>query len=213
MMAGLGFLILLVIALESILLANAFSPFLGGGRVLNVGCNRPDSWALAASSNKRRRRRRKDPPTDAAVEPGSVEKAPAKTEAPLLIEDEASADEVDTDDILDVAKFKFIDETEEAPPQQEDSEAIPLPDIRQALQKKQIEEELALAQEEEEDQRVRIKRTDKEAMAKVSKVVYLFRPEMDAKYCRSRSSAVSLWNNNRTQMPILRILRWRNMVL
>ena len=58
-------------------------------------------------------------------------------------------------------------EPEEAP-QQPDSQAIPLPDIREALKKKQMEEELARAQEEEEEQRVLIKRSDKEAFAKVS---------------------------------------------
>lgn len=52
--------------------------------------------------------------------------------------------------------------------QPESSEgAIPLPDIREALKKKQLEEELARAQEEEEEQRVLVNRSDKEAFAKV----------------------------------------------
>jgi hypothetical protein len=109
-MAGLGFLILLIIALESILLANAFAPFLGSGRALNVGSNRLDSWALAASK-KKRRRRRKEPPAPAAAEPASLEKdagkASAKAEVAIPMEDDASAEEVDPVDILDVAKFKF----------------------------------------------------------------------------------------------------------
>ena len=49
----------------------------------------------------------------------------------------------------------------------EENGAIPLPDIKQALKKKAMEEELARIEEEKDEQRVRIKRTDKEAFAKV----------------------------------------------
>jgi hypothetical protein len=48
-----------------------------------------------------------------------------------------------------------------------DSTAIPLPDIKQVLRKKEIEEEMARIEEEEEETKVRIKRTDRKAMAKV----------------------------------------------
>jgi hypothetical protein len=50
--------------------------------------------------------------------------------------------------------------------------AIPLPDIKQALRKKEMEEEQARIEEEEEETKVRIKRTDKKAMARVSIIVW-----------------------------------------
>jgi hypothetical protein len=50
---------------------------------------------------------------------------------------------------------------------QADSGAIPLPDIKQVLRKKFMEEELSRIEEEQEDKTVKIKRTDRKAMAKV----------------------------------------------
>jgi hypothetical protein len=50
---------------------------------------------------------------------------------------------------------------------QADSGAIPLPDIKQVLRKKFLEEELTRIEEEQEDQTVKIKRTDRKAMARV----------------------------------------------
>ena len=52
----------------------------------------------------------------------------------------------------------------------ESSSAIPLPDIKDALQKKEIEKELARVEEEKEQSRPKIKRSDKEAFAKVNKI-------------------------------------------
>ena len=54
------------------------------------------------------------------------------------------------------------------PKKQSASEAIPLPDIRQALQSKALEEEKARIEEEKEAARVKIKRSDKEAFTRVS---------------------------------------------
>ena len=48
-----------------------------------------------------------------------------------------------------------------------DNTAIPLPDIREALKKKQIEAELAQIEEEEKENKVLIKRSDKKALTKV----------------------------------------------
>jgi hypothetical protein len=48
--------------------------------------------------------------------------------------------------------------------------AIPLPDIKQTLRKKEMEEEIARMAEEKEEKKVRIKRTDKEAFRKVRKI-------------------------------------------
>lgn len=49
-----------------------------------------------------------------------------------------------------------------------DNTAIPLPDIREARRRKEIEEELARTEQEKEEQKVKIKRSDKEAFRKVS---------------------------------------------
>jgi hypothetical protein len=49
--------------------------------------------------------------------------------------------------------------------------AIPLPDIKQALKKKEMEEEIARFEEEKEVNKVRIKRTDKEAFRKVRQII------------------------------------------
>jgi hypothetical protein len=45
--------------------------------------------------------------------------------------------------------------------------ALPLPDIKQALRRKAMEEELARVEEEKESTKVKIKRTDRVAMARV----------------------------------------------
>lgn len=47
------------------------------------------------------------------------------------------------------------------------SDVLPLPDIKEARKKKQMEEEMARMDQENEEQKVRIKRTDKEAFRRV----------------------------------------------
>ena len=47
------------------------------------------------------------------------------------------------------------------------SNVIPLPDIKEARKKKQMEEELNRMEQEKEEQKVRIKRSDKKAFARV----------------------------------------------
>ena len=54
--------------------------------------------------------------------------------------------------------------------QESRSETIPLPDIKEARKRKQMEEELARMEQEKEAQKVKIKRSDKEAFAKASAV-------------------------------------------
>ena len=44
---------------------------------------------------------------------------------------------------------------------------IPLPDIKEVLKKKELEEELARIEEEQAETKVKIKRSDKKALAKV----------------------------------------------
>jgi hypothetical protein len=50
---------------------------------------------------------------------------------------------------------------------------IPLPDIRQALKKKAVEEELKRMEAEKQANRVKIKRSDKEAFRKVCRWLIL----------------------------------------
>lgn len=44
---------------------------------------------------------------------------------------------------------------------------IPLPDIKEVLKKKELEEELARIEEEQAETKVKIKRSDRKALAKV----------------------------------------------
>lgn len=55
-----------------------------------------------------------------------------------------------------------------ASPQQTDN-AIPLPDIKEVLKKKEMEQELARIEEEDDEQKVKIKRGDRKALLKVWK--------------------------------------------
>lgn len=48
-----------------------------------------------------------------------------------------------------------------------EGEPIPLPDIRDTLKRKEIEEEMARLSQEKEQQRPKIKRSDREAFVKV----------------------------------------------
>ena len=45
---------------------------------------------------------------------------------------------------------------------------IPLPDIKEVLRKKELEEEMARIEEDEEASKVRINRKDRKALARVS---------------------------------------------
>ena len=66
-----------------------------------------------------------------------------------------------------MARNKGIQDDEtQAVEQAADEVGVPLPDIKQALQRKAIEKEMEKIEEEEEANRVKIKRTDKEAFAK-----------------------------------------------
>jgi hypothetical protein len=56
---------------------------------------------------------------------------------------------------------------ESAAPESGDGEPIPLPDIKQVLQKKAMEQMAKAEEEEKEATTVKIKRTDKAAMARV----------------------------------------------
>ena len=59
------------------------------------------------------------------------------------------------------------DDETQAVEQAADEVGVPLPDIKQALQRKAIEKEMEKLEEEQEASKVKIKRSDKEAFAKV----------------------------------------------
>ena len=62
----------------------------------------------------------------------------------------------------------LVDPTEEpVAPQQDSEESIPLPDIKQALQKKAMEQLAKAEEEEKKENQVKINRRDKDALAKV----------------------------------------------
>lgn len=66
----------------------------------------------------------------------------------------------------------FVDPTaEKNAPQQDSEESIPLPDIKQVLQKKAMEQLARAEEEEKRDSQVKINRKDKDALAKVCVVV------------------------------------------
>lgn len=140
--------------------------------------------ATGKKGSSKRRRRRKKPPAAPAQDPVKVSQ-PTIVEG-LEQEDEEGLTKADDDDlavISDVAKFEFqtdkeltmgvvqdkeiVEETSTSSAVEPSSNAIPLPDIKEARKKKQMEQELARLEKEQEEQRVKIKRSDKEAFTKV----------------------------------------------
>lgn len=108
--------------------------------------------------NAAKKRRRKQPPG-----------------APTMPESEEDIDnltEKDLADIADVSRFEFKPDTFIANNDSggfglPGSDPLQLPDIKNQIRKKEMEEEIARMEEEEEERRPRIKRSDKEALAKV----------------------------------------------
>ena len=78
---------------------------------------------------------------------------------------------------------------------QEAEGAIPLPDIKEALKKKEMEEELARMEEEKEASKVKIKRGDSDALLKVRKcsrfvVLQVFWPGTDLDPLAARATTL-----------------------
>ena len=65
------------------------------------------------------------------------------------------------------------DVQDEMPAPQSTDNALPLPNISQVLKKKELEEELARIAEEKEENKVKIKRTDRKAFLKVWKPMFV----------------------------------------
>lgn len=142
--------------------------------------------SLQATNDKRRRR--KTPPTVPPKDPvkTSQENIEGLSKKSInFIQDDVDDDDDNNDEqskkidlqlMNEIAKFEFQKDKEitmgikDAEITSTDSDqplAIPLPDISEVKKRKQIEEELKRYEEEKEDQKVRIKRTDKEAFRRV----------------------------------------------
>lgn len=98
--------------------------------------------------------------------------------APTTPESEDNIDNIterDLADIADVSRFEFKTDTFIANDDSggfglPGSDPLQLPDIKNQIRKKEMEEEIARKEEEEEESRPRIKRSDKVALAKVSTI-------------------------------------------
>lgn len=125
------------------------------------------SLDAAGSGKKRRRRRRKDKATESAPTPEAISRQEPDDGPPPTIEDKVTAEE-DLFQIQDVARFEFESDGPasigEVP--QSSEGAIPLPDIKETLKKKE-EEERARIEEEKLKEKRRIKRSDKEAFTRL----------------------------------------------
>ena len=154
------------------------------------------SVVMMAAGGKRKRRRRKQPPGKAPIPESTNEAAavvepvdvtpiapsePINTAKPVVeekietLDDIGSDEEVDIAQIADIANFKFEPEQDSDGMVQEGDvddenaggEPIPLPDIKQVLQKKAMEQLAKAEEEENEEKRVKIDRRDKKALVKL----------------------------------------------
>ena len=153
--------------------------------------------AASAGNNERtgkKKRRRKQPPAVPLMDPVKVSSPePGEVAAmdDLLMDEEEPENTVLTKSdvalIDEIAKFEFqtdkdfsmraavlLDDDSQTAANSaasitdgRASNAISLPDIKEARKKKQMEEELARMEQEKEEQKVRIKRSDKAAFARV----------------------------------------------
>lgn len=150
----------------------------------------PQTSILAASASgngERKKRRRKKPLAVPAQDPVKVSHEIIEGDDDDDDDDESDVDRSTKQDlaaISEIARFEFqtdkesamglitiadAAETRKTPSSSSISgNAIPLPDIKEARKKKQLEEEVARMEQEKEEQKVRIKRSDKEAFRKVS---------------------------------------------
>lgn len=154
----------------------------------------PTTIAFAAAQDGenggKRKRRRKSPPASPSDDPVQVSRE--------IVEDVDDVDDADGEDdamamtkedlaaISEIARYEFqtdkkmgISRGMEVASSQATSSstsssisgnAIPLPDIKEARKRKQMEEEIARTEQEKKDKKVRIKRSDKEAFRRVSTI-------------------------------------------
>jgi hypothetical protein len=150
-------------------------------------------YAAAAAGNEKRKRRRKKPPAAPAQDPVKVSQEIVEgiPDNSFDDDDEEALIKQDLAAISEIARFEFQTDKEitmgvvpdiinnmattssSSTSRSESSSsisgnAILLPDIKEARKKKQMEEEMARVEQEKEEQKVRIKRSDKEAFRRVS---------------------------------------------
>ncbi|KAL3945892.1 MAG: hypothetical protein SGBAC_000043 [Bacillariaceae sp.] len=126
---------------------------------------------------KKKRRRRKDAPKAAvpepeqAVSPEAASPPVAAASSPPVEQifesvEDIDPEDVDVDELASIASFQF-EGAEQAASQPDTEESIPLPDIKQVLQKKAMEQLAKVEEEETMENRVKINRKDKNALAKL----------------------------------------------
>jgi hypothetical protein len=143
----------------------------------------------ATDGNKKRKRRRKQAPT--VDNPKQQQESSIKEETEMGFDDDDDFDDdeedIDIATIKEVANFSFdgkidnMDTTKvsfgstttgadniSSPVQQKEDGAIPLPDIKDTLRRKELEAEMARMEEEQETNTKKIDRKDRKALLKVS---------------------------------------------
>jgi hypothetical protein len=134
-------------------------------------------------SPKKKRRRKQSPYTPSAPRPQgqitSIEDFNVTEDQGTIIPSQDTKPNVDLTMMNEIANYEFQNKQDDVTinliePQQSTSSsssavsgAIMLPDIKEARKRKQMEEEIARIQQQQDEQKVKIKRTDKEAFRKV----------------------------------------------
>ena len=133
------------------------------------------------SPKKKRRRKLSTASTDAPSQSGemasNVELNETEEQGSMLPNQSPRAS-IDLAMMNEIARFEFQNTQNDAgidllePSQQSTTSAVSgailLPDIKEARKRKQMEEEVARLQQQQDDQKIKIKRTDKEAFRRVS---------------------------------------------
>ena len=149
-------------ALLFLLIGGAFS-FCSNSPSLRIGSeSKPNHHYVLLQAAKKRRRKQ---PPGAPTMPDSVEDSDEGTDDDLAV-------------LSEVAKYEFKPDAFISSDDRGGGFGIPgsdplqLPDIKDQIRKKEMEEEMARIEEEEEESRPRIKRSDKVAFARVSSNVF-----------------------------------------
>ena len=185
----------------------------------------------------KKKRRRKQPQASLNTSSAQVQ---SKSTVDEELNDTSVMNEIDLTMMNEIAKYEFQSKIDAPtlptlpnivdndtistfePPQSTStvSGAIPLPDIKEARKRKQMEEEEARIQQEQDEQKVRIKRTDKEAFRRVSCFhIQMYAPTLmgtrPVAYLKFSISQLctSYWSNNLSPMPMNPTLKKSSMVL
>lgn len=162
---------------------------------LHSGRSSVESVVMAATGKRKRKRKRKQPPgapTPQSIDTTSIDppvvssetaSIPMNTPQPAVednlktLDDIDGEEKVDISQIADVANFQFVPEEdassddgtidESGMDENPSGEPIPLPDIKQVLQKKAMEQLAKAEEEENEENKIKINRKDKKALVKL----------------------------------------------